>query len=95
MRDLSTLDRARKRRRRRRFPELLTGGQAAEFIGVAKTSFYAMDSLERIPAAIELRKGFRRWSKTDLRQWVALRAPWREDFDRMMHARLQAEGVIR
>jgi len=77
---------------RRRFPEFLTADQAAEYLGIGRTTLYELHAMGRIPAPVSLSDSLTRWAKSDLRRWVDWGAPWRADFESMRVTQARRAG---
>jgi predicted DNA-binding transcriptional regulator AlpA len=61
-------------------PLLLDATEAAEFVGVSRSSFYRLDLSGVVPSPIRLSK-FRRWSRPELRRWVEAGCPPRSRWE--------------
>lgn len=64
----------------------MRGEPAADYVGIGRTLFYELVALDRLPAPIELRKGFKLWARRDLDEWVRLGCPFRTDFEERREA---------
>ncbi|MCE9635768.1 MAG: helix-turn-helix domain-containing protein [Planctomycetes bacterium] len=61
-------------------PLLLDATEAADFLGVSRSSFYRLDLSGVVPSPIRLSK-FRRWSRPELRRWVEAGCPPRDRWE--------------
>jgi predicted DNA-binding transcriptional regulator AlpA len=59
---------------------LLRARDAAAFLGVSRSEFYRMDATGQVPSPVRFGK-LKRWSRLELREWVAKRCPARDKWE--------------
>ncbi len=65
------------------FRAVFRAGEAADFLGVSRATFYRLDARGAIPRAVRI-GGVRRWRIEELRRWLERGCPARDRWEEAM-----------